>query len=106
MAHTDLDTSVDDGWPWNCARCESTIYHDAVHCKACRQQEGGFRDSPMYPAGRVPLIGPLIEWIEAQSYPSLVAKSSTIAGIELLLTALWIRLLYLGVPVLPVGVPI
>lgn len=106
MAHTQLDTGVEDGWPWNCARCGATIYRDAVHCESCERHEQGIRNPGRYPSAAFSFIDAWIEWIEGQSYPSLVVKSSTIAGIELLLTSLWLRILYLGLPALPTGVPI
>lgn len=109
MAHTDLDTGVEDGWPWNCTRCGTTIYHDAVNCKSCEHQPRGIQETATSLPAVVPFLGPwiaLMEWIDAQSYTSLVAKFSTIAGLELLLTALWLRILFLDAPAPSQGLPI
>lgn len=106
MAHTQIDTSVEDGWPWNCARCGTTIYRDAVHCESCEQRQQGIRSPARYSTAAFSFLDAWFEWIEWQSYPSLVAKSAAIAGIELLLTALWLKILYIGGPALPTGVPV
>lgn len=106
MTRTHSETGIEDGWPWSCARCGRTIYHDAVHCNSCDEHSRDVGD----PGGRltasVPVLGQWVEWIDDQSYSSFVAKSSAIAGIELLLTALWIRVLFLGSLAVPTGVPI
>lgn len=103
MAHSHPDTGVDDGWPWNCARCGTTIYHDAVHCRTCEQ-----RDSPDRRRADGFALASVcrtwVQWIERQTYASLVATSSAIATVELLLTALWLQVLFLGVPAVPYGV--
>lgn len=106
MAHSQIEASVEDGWPWNCARCGTTIYHDAVHCKSCEHRSRGEGESASHPLSAVHSLGELFEWIGDQSYLSLVAKFSTIAGVEVSLTALWLWILYLGPVALPSGVPV
>lgn len=87
--------SPTDTWPWQCLRCGATIFHDGDHCPDCARSRSLARVAD----GGRPERG-FRAWIRAQSYPSFVATVTAVAGIELGLTALGLRLL-LGAGILP-----
>lgn len=93
MGYTRSRNGVDDGWPWSCTRCGTTIYHDGDTCRECGRATG-VDDRPRSP-------GSWTEWMRRQSYPAFVTRVAALAGAELLLTVLWMRVLFAGA-VLPV----
>lgn len=88
---------VDDGWPWSCARCGTTVYHDALVCRECDRTESRAAEPPSRG-----FVASCAAWMRRQSYPEFVTRVGTIAGTELLLTTFWLRLLYSGAVPLPV----
>lgn len=97
MAYPRPHDGVDDGWPWNCTRCGRTVYHDDLVCRECDRTD---RTSTTAPSPRV--VRSWVAWMRRQSYPGFVTRVTTIAGIELALTALWMRVLFSGAVSLPV----
>lgn len=94
---------ADDGWPWNCPRCGVTLYHDATVCRECEPLVG--TSTSRSERGRRHLPASFAAWMRRQSYPEFVTQVTAIAGVELLLTALWLNVLFLGtVPAPPLTV--
>lgn len=102
MEHAHSHDGIEDGWPWNCTRCGTTIYHDAATCRECDRSERT--------AGVVPhadgIVASWVGWTRRQSYPSYVAAVATVAGIELTLSWLLVWVLTYGVPTVPARLPV
>lgn len=100
MESTQSQNGFDDGWPWNCTRCGVTIYHDAPVCRECDRTErasGTPTDSRLRA-----VVRSFLAWMRSQSYLGFVTQVSAIAGVELLLTTLWIEVLFSGALSMPV----
>lgn len=102
MGNTPSQHRTDDGWPGNCARCGTKIYHYGSTCRECDRTE---RATIVADGGsRLRRHRSWIRWMRRQSYPRFLATVSTVAAIELLLTALWLAVLSSGsfpLPTLP-----
>lgn len=85
------DRGEPESWPWRCLYCRTTIYHDGERCRDCRssRRPAGRRPAPDAPDG-------FADWVREQTAPALVLKVTAIAGIELSLTALWLRVVSRG----------
>lgn len=88
--------SVDASWPWPCLRCDASVYHDVLYCRRCRPAAARAGQ-----AGRRGAAGPFSAWIREQSYPQFVGAVTSIASIELALTALWLQVMLVGPANLP-----
>lgn len=88
--------SEDASWPWPCLRCDASVYHDVLYCRRCRPAA-----SRAGQAGRRGSAGPFSSWIREQSYPQFVGAVTSIASIELALTALWLQVMLVGPANLP-----
>lgn len=99
MGKTPPQNRTDGEWPWNCTRCGTEIYHHSATCRECERTE---RATPQHDVG-----GPLrvlrswLRWMRRQSYPRFVATVSAVAGIELLLTTLWLAVMSSGALTMP-----
>jgi hypothetical protein len=94
-------TDVEDGrkspdtWLWRCVGCGGTLYHDVELCRDCHSLEryrhavGGYGETgrrPDAPRG-------FLDWMRRQPASVLSVKVSVVAGVELALTTLWLKLL-------------
>lgn len=85
-----------DAWPWRCLGCPAKIYHDGAYCADCESSRGVQRTAVRHRGA-----GSFRGWIRDQSYPSFVSTVTTVASLEVALTALWLHLLSYGpVPLL------
>lgn len=91
METTQQRNGADEGWPWNCTRCGRTVYHDVLVCEECDRSA-----RPADPGSLRTLVHELLAWMRRQSYAQFVAVVATVAGAELLLTVLWIKVLFSG----------
>lgn len=94
----DTTGSMEASWPWACLRCDATVFHDVLYCRECRPAatraaEGG--------RGRGRGDGPFRSWIRRQSYPRFLGTVTSVAGIELALTAFWLEVMLVGPANLP-----
>lgn len=84
------DTAVDT-WPWECLDCETTIYHDADFCLDCA---GAYRVGER--GGRRDAREGFLDWMRRESFSEYVLKVTAIAGVEEVLTAVWLQVLLGG----------
>lgn len=87
----DPDRADADRWPWRCLGCGTTIYHDGELCRDCvsahrRAHAGRGGDAS----------DGFLEWVCEEPVSAFVLKVSVVAGIELALTSLWLRLALSG----------
>lgn len=99
MGNTPPRNRTDDSWPGNCTRCGTEIYHYASTCRECDRTERATLLADVGAPLRV--VRSWLGWMRWQSYPRFVATVSAVAGIELLLTALWLSVLFSGAVALP-----
>lgn len=84
--------SADEGtWPWQCLGCRGPLYHDGELCRDCRTVDP-FAGEPGLPDA----LAEFVDWIRVESYPAFLTKITAIAGVEVALTALWLRILLHG----------
>lgn len=38
MSYTNPTDQVDEGWPWDCADCGATVYHEGKVCSDCARE--------------------------------------------------------------------
>lgn len=77
-----------ESWPWQCLGCDSAVYDDRDYCADCASTPGSVPGRPrsLDPDG-------FIGWMRYERYPVFLAKVSAISGVEVVLTALWLRTL-------------
>lgn len=101
-AVTEQDRTDPDTWPWRCLNCGGTIFHDGEHCRDCRTSRHHSDD----PSQGTSSEG-FLAWIRRESFATFSLKVTLISGIELALTALWLRLLLLrSIDLATVGLPV
>lgn len=83
--------SNEETWPWDCLHCETTIYHDGRYCSECESLRP-FVEENRWLRGPRAFLG----WMRRESHPSFVLKTTSIASVELALTAFWLQLMLLG----------
>lgn len=99
MGDTPTYHGTDEGWPWSCTRCGTGMYHYASVCRECDRAARATDLTDV--GGPRGAVRSWLGWTRRQSYPRFVATVSAVAGVELLLTALWLRVLFsaaVGVP--------
>lgn len=76
------------------------MYHHASTCRECDRTER----AALLPAvgGPVRVLRSWLGWMRRQSYRRFVAMVTAIAGVELLLTALWLVVLSSGALAVPI----
>jgi len=50
MSYTTPSEHVEEGWPWNCADCGATVYHEGQVCSDCAREaraDGGTDAAPI-----------------------------------------------------------
>lgn len=67
------------------------MYHYAATCRECSRTERAALLADVSSPMRV--LRTWVGWMRRQSYPGFVAKVAAIAGVELLLTTLWLAML-------------
>lgn len=94
-ASTEPSPTATDSWPWTCLGCDATLYHDALYCADCRAHERSHATATTGSSSA------FTAWVREQSYPEFVSTVTVVAGLEVGLTAFWLRLLLTGSVVLP-----
>ena len=83
--------SNDETWPWECLHCGTTIYHDGEYCRECESRHVFTEDNRWIRGLRA-----FLRWMRRESHPSFVLKTTSIASVELTLTAFWLQLMLVG----------